>query len=133
MDITEMFEAHHVDIEKAEIILKKYFVKKADGPRNSQYTFSKSGFYHKLRKRVLPIWKTHKENSENIIFSFLLNFRHSKSDSFYFSTNYLLIYMKVSYEKWLKIFLRNITKTLAKVNKHVRFQTKWSRGHCIVK
>ena len=77
MDITEMFEAHHVDIEKAEIILKKYFVQKADGPRNSQYTFSKSGFYHKLRKRVLPIWKTHKENSENIIFSFLLNFRNN--------------------------------------------------------
>lgn len=67
MDITEMFEAHHVDIEKAEIILKKYFVQKADGPRNSQYTFSKSGFYHKLRKRVLPIWKTHKENSKNIV------------------------------------------------------------------
>merc|ERR1712136_593799 len=69
MDITEMFEAHHVDIEKAEVILKKYFVQKADGPRNSQYTFSKSGFYHKLRKRALPIWKTHKKNTFNSIFT----------------------------------------------------------------
>ena len=61
MDITEMFESHHVDIDKARLLLKKYFVRKAEQPRNSDYSFSKSGFYYNLRQKVLPIWRKHKE------------------------------------------------------------------------
>ena len=41
-DITELFESHHIEIEKAKIILKKYFVKDAEIQRNSKYVSDKT-------------------------------------------------------------------------------------------
>ncbi|KAI9010183.1 hypothetical protein DFJ74DRAFT_686289 [Hyaloraphidium curvatum] len=53
MDVTELFESHHLDIEKARGVLDKNFVRKADWPRESPLTFKSDGFYSYLRSRVL--------------------------------------------------------------------------------
>lgn len=68
-DVTELFESHHLDIEKARAVLAKYYVrvrqcydlacnctdpleKDADWPRESPLTFEPDGFYSILRDRV---------------------------------------------------------------------------------
>jgi cytochrome b involved in lipid metabolism len=51
IDITEMFETHHVT-DKAEQLLGKYFVRDAKLPRNYKITFKADGFYRTLKKRV---------------------------------------------------------------------------------
>ncbi|KAI9034660.1 hypothetical protein DFJ74DRAFT_25962 [Hyaloraphidium curvatum] len=56
-DITELFEAHHVNIEAARAILKKYYVRDADWPRESPITFEPDGFYSVLRGRVFEVVK----------------------------------------------------------------------------
>lgn len=57
-DITEAFEASHiVNVNKVETILAKYYVKDADHPRNSPYTFNEQGFYKTLKRRAEPILK----------------------------------------------------------------------------
>ncbi|KAF5308057.1 hypothetical protein FQR65_LT06432 [Abscondita terminalis] len=58
MDITEAFETHHIKSEAPEIILQKYFVKKANKPRVSQYTFHENGFYKTLKRNVRTVLKT---------------------------------------------------------------------------
>ena len=47
-DITELFESHHIEIEKAKIILNKYFVKNAETKRNSRYVSIKELTYQML-------------------------------------------------------------------------------------
>lgn len=57
-DITEAFEASHVvNVNKVEAVLAKYYVKDAEQPRNSPYTFKEEGFYKTLKRRVEPILK----------------------------------------------------------------------------
>jgi hypothetical protein len=43
-DITELFESHHIEIEKAKILLKRYFVRDAKTKRNSKYVRKKNIF-----------------------------------------------------------------------------------------
>ncbi|KAL0272535.1 UNVERIFIED_CONTAM: hypothetical protein PYX00_005467 [Menopon gallinae] len=50
-DITEAFESHHIS-EKAENMLKKFWVKKATTPRMSTLTFHEDGFYKTLKRKV---------------------------------------------------------------------------------
>lgn len=59
-DITELFESHHVDIKRARILLEKYYIRKADGERNSKYTFHENGFYSTLRMAIFDTWKANK-------------------------------------------------------------------------
>lgn len=57
-DITEAFESSHViNVNKVEAILSKYYVKEANTPRNSPYTFKDDGFYKVLKRRVEPVFK----------------------------------------------------------------------------
>jgi hypothetical protein len=51
IDITEQFETHHIT-EKAEQLLKKYYIRDAVEPRNYKITFDNNGFYMTLKKRV---------------------------------------------------------------------------------
>ncbi|KAJ8896087.1 hypothetical protein PR048_001429 [Dryococelus australis] len=53
-DITEAFEAHHINA-KTEVLLKKFHVQKATTPRNSPYTFHENGFYKTLKRRVREV------------------------------------------------------------------------------
>mmetsp|Transcript_35944 Transcript_35944/g.67053 ORF Transcript_35944/g.67053 Transcript_35944/m.67053 type:complete len:566 (+) Transcript_35944:85-1782(+) len=56
-DITELFESHHPNIEKARSLLKKYELKQSSPlpPRNSEtFSFKADGFYATLRDRA---WK----------------------------------------------------------------------------
>lgn len=52
-DITELFEIHHLDIDRASAVLKLY---ESDvevlPPRRSPFTFERNGFYCTLRRRV---------------------------------------------------------------------------------
>ncbi|KAI9014324.1 hypothetical protein DFJ74DRAFT_682127 [Hyaloraphidium curvatum] len=52
-DVTELFESHHLDIERVRAILNKYRVRDADFPRESPLTFNPDGFYSVLRARAL--------------------------------------------------------------------------------
>lgn len=51
LDITEVFEASHIS-PHVETILAKYYVRPAEGPRNSPYTLHPDGFFRTLKKRV---------------------------------------------------------------------------------
>lgn len=51
-DITEQFETHHINSAIAEALLPKYFVKKAETPRNSPFIFKEDGFYKTLKIKV---------------------------------------------------------------------------------
>ena len=50
-DITEAFESAHMDIVKARVILKKFFVKDIDTSRKFMSTFEPDGFYSTMRDR----------------------------------------------------------------------------------
>ncbi|NP_001136324.1 cytochrome b5-related-like isoform X1 [Nasonia vitripennis] len=50
-DITEAFEVHHIT-DKAERLLPKFFVRKAEASRSLAYTFDSSGFYKKFKARA---------------------------------------------------------------------------------
>ncbi|RVE51825.1 hypothetical protein evm_003445 [Chilo suppressalis] len=50
-DITEAFEAHHIN-PTVEKLLDKYYVRDANTPRNSPFTFNEDGFYRTLKKAV---------------------------------------------------------------------------------
>ncbi|CAH2071502.1 unnamed protein product, partial [Iphiclides podalirius] len=50
-DITEAFETHHLH-GVAEMLVAKYFVRKADTPRNSPFTFKEDGFYKTLKEKI---------------------------------------------------------------------------------
>lgn len=51
VDITEQFETHHITTKAAEV-LKKFYVRDAALPRNYNFTFSDSGFYRTLKRKV---------------------------------------------------------------------------------
>lgn len=51
LDITEQFEASHLNPE-AEKILPKFFVREAKTVRNSPYTFHPDGLFKTLKKRI---------------------------------------------------------------------------------
>ena len=51
VDITEQFETHHIT-NKAEEILKNFYVRDAELPRNYTLTFKESGFYRTLKRKV---------------------------------------------------------------------------------
>jgi len=51
-DITEAFEAAHIRGLRVEQILKKYWVKSTNKPRNSAFTFEPNGFYKTLKTKV---------------------------------------------------------------------------------
>jgi hypothetical protein len=42
---------------KSESILKKYFVRNAETPRKSAFTFEENGFYKTLKRKVAPVLK----------------------------------------------------------------------------
>ncbi|XP_053603855.1 cytochrome b5-related protein-like [Plodia interpunctella] len=48
-DITEAFEAHHIN-PATEKLLNKYYIRDASTPRNSPFTFKEDGFYKTLKK-----------------------------------------------------------------------------------
>ncbi|XP_034829646.1 cytochrome b5-related protein-like [Maniola hyperantus] len=51
-DITEAFETHHINSAVAEALLPKYFIKRAESPRNSPFTFKEDGFYKTLKLKI---------------------------------------------------------------------------------
>ncbi|KAF2360548.1 Fatty acid desaturase domain [Trinorchestia longiramus] len=53
-DITEAFEAHHLN-PSVEKLLPKFFVKDATTKRNSPYTFHENGFYKTLKRRAWTV------------------------------------------------------------------------------
>ncbi|XP_063222477.1 cytochrome b5-related protein-like [Bacillus rossius redtenbacheri] len=53
-DITEAFEAHHIN-PKVEVLLKKFHVRKATTARNSPYSFREDGFYKTLKRRARDV------------------------------------------------------------------------------
>lgn len=62
-DITELYESSHPNIEKANLLLKKYFkcsVNKENKRNTSILTFEPNGFYCTLRKKV---WEVLKNNN----------------------------------------------------------------------
>ncbi|XP_060801857.1 cytochrome b5-related protein [Amyelois transitella] len=50
-DITEAFEAHHIN-PATEKLLDKYYIRDASSPRNSPFTFEEDGFYRTLKRAV---------------------------------------------------------------------------------
>lgn len=65
-DITELFESSHLNINKVNVVLKKYLVTdiKPSKPRNtSTFTFNKDGFYYTLRSRAYEVLKHKGANS----------------------------------------------------------------------
>ncbi len=64
-DTTELFESSHPNIEKAEAMLEKYYVRDELKPRNTAtFTFDKNGFYCKLRSKAWKILKSNQGPSE---------------------------------------------------------------------
>ncbi|XP_037296691.1 cytochrome b5-related protein-like [Manduca sexta] len=55
-DITEAFESHHIN-PSVEKLLPKYFIKDANTPRNSPFTFNDDGFYRTLKRAVFEEMK----------------------------------------------------------------------------
>lgn len=51
IDITEQFETHHIT-DRAERLLKKFYVRDARKTRNYKITFEPDGFYKTLKRRV---------------------------------------------------------------------------------
>lgn len=57
-DITELFEVSHVFGNENKLgILKKYFVKPANHPRASYFTFKPEGFYMTLKRRAQQVFR----------------------------------------------------------------------------
>ncbi|XP_041970441.1 cytochrome b5-related protein-like [Aricia agestis] len=50
-DITEAFEAHHIN-PTTEKMLNKFYIRDAKTPRNSPFTFKEDGFYRTLKRAV---------------------------------------------------------------------------------
>ncbi|XP_063824153.1 cytochrome b5-related protein-like [Ostrinia nubilalis] len=50
-DITEAFEAHHLNPTTAQL-LDKFYIRDATTPRNSPFTFKEDGFYKTLKRAV---------------------------------------------------------------------------------
>ncbi|XP_045494029.1 cytochrome b5-related protein-like [Colias croceus] len=67
-DITEAFEAHHLN-PNTEQMLTKFYVRDAKTPRNSPFTFHDDGFYRTLKKKAWEVLKTipEEENSRSDI------------------------------------------------------------------
>ncbi|KAK7068825.1 hypothetical protein SK128_014906 [Halocaridina rubra] len=53
-DVTELFESSHISLAP-EALLAKFYVKDAEKPRNSPFTFREDGFYKKFKSKVRPI------------------------------------------------------------------------------
>ncbi|TPX32325.1 hypothetical protein SmJEL517_g04504 [Synchytrium microbalum] len=89
-DITEPFEASHLQIENVRAILKKYKVREADTPRYSPITFKEDGFYATLRRRCAPIikaaGKAPLKQSQRIADSFLAAFIVLMTATAYFNS-----------------------------------------------
>ncbi|XP_034829648.1 cytochrome b5-related protein-like [Maniola hyperantus] len=51
-DITEAFETHHINSAVVEVLLPKYFIKRAESLRNSPFTFKGDGFYKTLKPKI---------------------------------------------------------------------------------
>mmetsp|Transcript_123769 Transcript_123769/g.309413 ORF Transcript_123769/g.309413 Transcript_123769/m.309413 type:complete len:811 (-) Transcript_123769:227-2659(-) len=54
-DITEAFEVHHINMPKAEAILKTTYIKDADPGYVSRYAWDDNGFYRTLKRRVREV------------------------------------------------------------------------------
>lgn len=52
-DITELFESHHINGKAATEAMRKYYVRQADTPRKSPFSFKPDGFYSVLKSRVV--------------------------------------------------------------------------------
>ncbi|XP_047510039.1 cytochrome b5-related protein-like isoform X2 [Pieris napi] len=57
LDVTEAFEAHHLN-PSTEKMLSKFYIRDAKSPRNSPFTFQDDGFYRSLKRRVWEELKT---------------------------------------------------------------------------
>jgi hypothetical protein len=69
-DVTELFESNHVNIEKARLVLQKYYVRDDEKPRNtSTFTFEPDGFYSTIRDRA---WEILRKNSAKPTIEILL-------------------------------------------------------------
>ncbi|XP_050439634.1 cytochrome b5-related protein-like isoform X2 [Adelges cooleyi] len=51
-DVTELFESYHVNGEAVTQVLRKFYVRQANTPRMSPFTFKPDGFYNVLKSRV---------------------------------------------------------------------------------
>ena len=54
-DITEAFEVHHLNILKAEKVLKRYYVKDADSKYVGRYFWDDNNFYRTLKRRTAEV------------------------------------------------------------------------------
>ncbi|KNC70218.1 hypothetical protein SARC_17258, partial [Sphaeroforma arctica JP610] len=64
-DITEAFEASHID-PKVQQLLRKFEKGPAKGSRKSPYTFADDGFYQTLKRRVYELLKNTPEGPSQI-------------------------------------------------------------------
>ena len=70
-DLTEAFETSHVNPSVVNV-LRNYYVKNAEHPRNSPYTFKHNGFYNTLKRKVgIVIFHLKKSNFRNLILNLL--------------------------------------------------------------
>ena|SRR3990167_1008836 len=94
-DITEAFEAHHINSEFVEKLLANYFVKNTETPRNSPFTFEENGFYKTLKKRAAPVIKKHgsgPSTTMNLIMdSLVFSFISTWILTIYFQNKYLAV------------------------------------------
>ncbi|VVC31441.1 Cytochrome b5-like heme/steroid binding domain,Fatty acid desaturase domain [Cinara cedri] len=51
-DITELFETYHLNGKAATEVMHRFYVRPADSPRKSPFTFKPDGFYNVLKSRV---------------------------------------------------------------------------------
>ena len=63
-DITESFESSHLNADKVEAILAKFYRKEATKKRVSPFTFELDGFYRTLKRRAYSHLKHNVTNEE---------------------------------------------------------------------
>ena len=51
-DVTDFFETYHINSEKVEAVLKKFFVKDESENIPSPFTFEENGFYKTLKRKI---------------------------------------------------------------------------------
>lgn len=69
LDITDLFEVHHLNIEKASAILPKYYVKD-DAVSTCCYTWAPGDFYSTLRSRLQPLIPRHGPTTQFLVICF---------------------------------------------------------------
>ena len=52
-DVSEHFQVHHLNYEKAKLMLDKYYVGECPKKQKPRFTFEEDGLYKTVKKRLL--------------------------------------------------------------------------------